>query len=182
MRTVHETEALRPSDPIPRSHSQAHVKPQRLKLIVNAKPPDREGINGEGTEVDDSATAASNTDVDNDPPALPAYEYPPDCRFTDEEIAMGPRRLFELLKMQAKWTEQMHYDLKYEVDALEAKRKEEWQGKELVLANLVEAELATAMDAKQNFEKIYKLTEELLPKPMLPMGGAELPWYRIPAE
>jgi hypothetical protein len=182
MRTVHETEALRPSDPIPRSHSQAHVKPQRLKLIVNAKPPEREGVNGDGTEVEDSATVASNTDLENDPASLPAYEYPPDCGFTEEEIAIGPRQLYELLKQQARWTEQLYFELKDEADALEAKRKEEWQAKELVLANLVEAELATAVDAKQNFEKIVKLTEELLPKPMLPMGGTELPWYRIPAE
>ena len=183
MRTVHETEALRPSDPIPRSHSQAHVKPQRLKLIVNAKPPEREGINGEGTEIDESATAVENSDVDNEPPSLPAYEYPPDCGFTAEEIAMGPKRLYELLKLQARWTEQLHYDLKHAVDTLEAKRKEEWQSKELVLANVVEAELATAVETVvtgRDFDKIVKLTEELLPKPMLPLGGT--PWYRFPRD
>jgi hypothetical protein len=172
MRTVHETEALRPSDPIPRGHSQANVKPQRLKLVV--RPPDQ--AYGEGTEVDDSATINSNTDVDPDGPAQ--VDYPPDVKFTEEELAMPTNELFRLLRRQVHWAEEENEEYKRELEVLEVQRKQEWQKKELVLVNFVEAELATAVDAKQDFDKIFKLTEELLPKPMLPMEGSGTPWYR----
>ena len=179
MRTVHETEALRPSDPIPRSHSQAQIKPQRLKLIVNAKPPDREETNGEATEFDDSATLYSNPDLGREAPSVPIFEYPPDIQFTDEELAMPPYELFRLLRRQVHWSEKETLELKEETEALENKRKEEWQAKELVLANLMEAELATAMEAKQDLTTILKLTDQLLPKSILPIGGDQTPWYRV---
>ena len=62
---MHETEALRPSDPVPKNYSSIPPKPQRLKLIVNSKP--REEGNGD-TEIDDDATVDSNTDAENDDP------------------------------------------------------------------------------------------------------------------
>ena len=178
MRTVHETEALRPSDPIPRSHSQAQIKPQRLKLIVNAKPPDREETNGEATEFDDDATVYSNPDLDRETRSIPTFEYPPDVQFSAEELSMPPYELFRLLRRQVHWSEKETLVLKDATEVLEKKRKEEWQAKELVLANLMEAELATANEAKQDLTTILRLTDQLLPKSILPIGGDQVPWYR----
>ena len=181
MRTVHETEALRPSDPIPRSHSQAQVKPQRLKLIVHAKPPGNEISNGDVTEVDDDATIYTNTEADPEIQKGPVFEYPSDLNLSEEEKAMRPSQLFRLLRRQVHWSEEENQELKLEVEALEAKRKEEWQEKELVLTNVVEGELATAFGIKQDYEQVIRLKDELLPQKMLPLDGPA-PWYRYPPE
>ena len=161
MRTVHETEALRPSDPIPRNHSAAQLKPQRLKLIVNAKPPE------------------SNLDaVDQDSTNYTAPSgYPADIQFTEEELALPPSQLFRLLRRQLHWSEEEGRELKDEVQALEVKRKEEWQAKELILTNVAECELAKAVEKGCDHEKIMGLISEFLPPIMLPIRGAE-PWYR----
>lgn len=177
MRTVHETEALRPSDPIPRNHSAAQVKPQRLKLIVNSRPPNDEQGNGDG-DVDDDATIYSTTDIDPEAPLPLPFEYPLDVHFTEEELSMPPDHLFKLLRRQVHWAEEDGSELRLEIEALQGKRKEEWQAKELVLANLMEAELATAVDKGEDHDKVMALKDDL-PHPMLPMSGAT-PWYRIP--
>ena len=179
MRTVHETEALRPSDPVPRSHSQAQVKPQRLKLIVNAKPPDRAGSNGDINTTNAASTIRSNTNLDSELQPISQFEYPPELQFTEQELTLSPNQLFRLLRRQVHWAEEENQELKEEIEALEAKRKEEWQSKELVLANLMEAELATAHEASMDFEKILRLKDEMLPQRVLPMVG-QTPWYRFP--
>ena len=176
MRTVHETEALRPSDPVPKNYSSIPPKPQRLKLIVHSKPRD-EG-NGD-TEVDDDATIYSNTDAENDDPPAAPFEYPADVQFTEEELDMPPDRLFKLLRRQIHWSEEDGSDLQDEIRSLEAKRKGEWIAKELILANLMEAEIATAHDKGEHPETVQKLAEDL-PLPMLPISGP-LPWYRYSA-
>ena len=173
MRTVHETESLRPSDPVPRNHSAAGTKPQRLKLIVNAKPPESEYGNGE-VDADDDATIASHDESGSESP-LAAFTYPADIYFTEEELAMPADRLYRLLRRQARWAEEVSVKLKTEVAELEGKQKEEWQAKELVLANLAEAELANAVD-KNDTDRLDLLSGEL-PQPMLPMKGPS-PWYR----
>lgn len=180
MRTVHETEALRPSDPVSRNHPLAPAKPQRLKLIVNSKPPPSDERGGSGdADVDDDATICTTTDIDPETlPALP-FEYPPDVKFTDEELSMRPDHLFKLLRRKIHWAEADGSELRDELEALEAKRKEEWQAKELVLANVMEAELAKAVDCEVDIDidRVMKLKDDL-PHPMLPITG-ETPWFRI---
>lgn len=179
MRTVHGTEALRPSDPVPRNHSAAPPKPQRLKLIVNSKPPpsDERGGGSGDADIDDDATICTTTDIDPDTlPALP-FEYPPDVKFTDEELSMRPDQLFKLLRRRIHWSEEDGSELRDELEALEAKRKEEWQAKELVLANVMEAELANAVNCGVDIDKVMSLKDDL-PHPMLPISG-QTPWFRI---
>ena len=189
MRTVHETEALRPSDPVPRSHSAAQIKPQRLKLIVNARPRDEQHIaNGSGEhpqgEIDDDATVYTSTDIDprdalhhNPPQSSSTFEYPPDITFTPEELAMPPNQLYRLLRRQVHWSEQDAHDLQEECEALSLKRKEEWQAKELVLANVMEAELALADRNELDIDKLINLASNFLPAQVLPIEGVQ-PWYR----
>ena len=179
MRTVHETEALRPSDPVPRSHSQAQVKPQRLKLIVNAKSANRVGNNGDIHKVDEASTVHPSTQPDQEAQPVAQFEYPPELQFTEDELSLPPDQLFKLFRRQVHWAEEENQELKDEIEALEAKRKEEWQAKELILANLMEAELATAHEASMDFEKIIRLKDEMLPQRVLPMVG-QTPWYRFP--
>ena len=195
MRTVHETEALRPSDPVPRNYSSAHFKPQRLKLVLNAKPPtstsegsDKDtAASGEpipDLEVDDNATVDTPTGAEDGP--LPtsiapgSYEYPDDVRFTEEELAMPPDQLFRLLRRQVHWAQEDGKELLEELKVMEEKRREEWMAKELVLANMIEAELATAHTRGAiTEENVTRILDDLPPTP-LPMTGTEAPWYRKP--
>lgn len=179
MRTVHGIDYDTPSDPIPRNHSSAPSKTQRLKLYVKSKPPQNNGRGGGSgdAEVDDDATICTGTDVDADPlPALP-FDYPPDLGFTKEELAMRPDQLFRLVRRQLHWTEEENKALCEEVKMLIIKRKKEWQAKELILANMMEAELATAVHHGVDIGQVINLKDDL-PYPMLPMSGPT-PWYRI---
>lgn len=179
MRTVHETEALRPSDPVPKNHTGATFKPQRLKLIVNSKPPHSDNRGGESGDasVDDDATIGATSDINPDTfPALP-FEYPPDIHFVEDELSMRPDELYKLLRRQVHWAQEEGLELRREAEALEKKRKEMWQAKELVLANLMEAELSNAHLWGVDHDKVIKMRDDLLPHPMLPMSG-QTPWYR----
>ena len=94
---------------------------------------------------------------------------------------MRPDRLFALLRRRVHWAEDDGVKLREELEALEAKRKEEWQAKELVLANVMEAELANAFrDGGADIESVLALKEDL-PHPMLPIEG-QTPWYRLESE
>ena len=182
MRTVHETEALRPSDPIPRNHSAAQ-KPQRLKLILHPKSSGAEPQTTNGSpsavDIDDDATIDSMpSSLDSDIPAQLPFEYPPEIPFTDEELSMPSDCLYQLLRRQVHWAHEEQEELKSEVEHLEKKRKEEWQAKELVLANVMEAELAKA---SLKFDNLGAFQEDL-PNPWLPLEGEMVPWYRVPHE
>lgn len=177
MRTVHETEALRPSDPVPKNYSSNPPKPQRLKLIVNSKPRDESHGNADN-EIDDDATIYTDTDAENEALPAPPFEYPADVQFTEEELRMSPDQLFRLLRRQIHWVEEDGSDLRNEVQSLEGKRKEEWLAKELVLANVMEAEIATGHENGEAPQSVQRLAEDL-PLPMLPYSGPT-PWYRYP--
>lgn len=182
MRTVHETEALRPSDPVPKHHSAALQKPQRIKLICSTKPPNQQRQPGDGSNVDhdndnDTIYDHPDTGMDTDTHILPPFEYPDDVHFTPDELALPPDQLFRLLRRQVRWAEEESRDLREETEALEGTRKDEWYAKELVLANVMEAELASAMERGTPLETILRLKDDL-PHPMLSMEG-ETPWYRM---
>jgi len=175
MRTVHETEALRPSDPVPKNYSSIPPKPQRLKLIVNAKPRSR-SENNDDTEIEDEATIYNTeNEIEGLPPA--PFTYPPDVQFTEEELALPPDQLYRLLRRQIHWSEEERAELRGEVAALEGQKNKEWLNKELVLANVMEAELANAHDKGEPPDNVkFHLMD--LPHPILPMEG-EQPWYRL---
>jgi hypothetical protein len=179
MRTVHETEALRPSDPVPRSHSQAQVKVQRLKLIVNAKPPQSEGNDDDIPEVENEVPNVDEPEKEADASAVSTYGYPSDVKFTEEELAESPYQLYRLLRRQIHWAEKEGEELKREAQNLQAQAKLAWQNKELVLANVIEADLATAYEYNpEDYQQVVRIKDALLPETMLPMRG-QTPWYRI---
>ena len=169
MRTVHETEQLRPSDPVPRNYNSAHFKPQRLKLTL--KPPTAE--KGEG---DSNATLSPPPD-EQDEEVATIYEYPADVTFSEEELLMPPSQLFRLLRRKVNWSEQRGEILAAEVGVLETKQREEWLAKELVLTNLMEAEVAVAHRKGEDEEKVWRIVEDDLPEEPLPLIGKQ-PWYR----
>lgn len=169
MRTVHETEALRPSDPIPRNHSQAQIKVQRLKLTMKPRQ-----SNGDAATASAAAEDAQPSD-DHDSMEIPV-EYQP----TEEELALPIDEQYRLLRKQLYWAGLDATQLKEENSLLEEKRKEEWRNNMLVLANVVEAELATVFDPEKTeqdeYDQILRAKEEFLPSDALPMP--EVVWYR----
>lgn len=178
MRTVHETEALRPSDPVPKNYTSIPPKPQRLKLIVNSKPRDPPASGNSETEIDDDATIYANSEHSPTSPPLLPLDYPPSLNFTDEELALPSDQLYRLLRRQQHWAEEESTELAEEVQALEATKKQEWVQKELVLANVMEAELANAHDRGEPQQNVQHHLQDL-PQPILPMPGKEQPWYRV---
>jgi hypothetical protein len=127
MRTVHETEALRPSDPIPKSMQPAN-KNRQMKLAM--KPPQ--------AQTNDSQPP-NGTASGNDPPGWTS-SYPAELGFTAEEEARGPAELYQLLRRQLHWAEEEGVLLKRQCEALEELRKKEWLEKETLLEQVILSE------------------------------------------
>jgi hypothetical protein len=216
MRTVHETEALRPSDPVPKHHSSnPSNKFQRLRLVLNerqkaekgstpaspSQPPHSAGLpptavtpqpsvhmGSTGTMSADTEYAHNNiTYMD---PCSPSGRidvlFPPDIDFDDHELALPAPELFKLLRRQLHWALQDGEALRHEAEALEKQRKEEWVAKELVVENVMEAELAATRRRRIEAGLLdepdsFKLLEaDVLPSKKLtiePKMG-KLPWWR----
>ena len=180
MRTVHETEALRPSDPVPRNHSQAQVKPQRIKLVLKGK---QRATQAE-TNADEEETLPQDDDITTIDP-LAAFKDPL-IYFDEEELSLPPKDLYTLHRHKLRWAEEEGERLRKENEELEKVHKKEWLKKELVLVNLIEAELAnasqnpTVAESPRQWQKLVDMKDAMLPEVPLPMRGP-LPWYRIPA-
>ena len=128
MRTVHETEALRPSDPIPKS-MQSVNKSSRVKLVVKTA----QSTSGRNLGTDSSATGKLNGDESS---------YPDELGFTAEEEAMGSLELWRLLRRQLHWAEEEADALKRECEVIEEIRKKEWLEKEILLDQVIKNEIS----------------------------------------
>jgi hypothetical protein len=128
MRTVHETEALRPSDPVPKSMQASATGKPKTKIILkapqshaaaHADTPDPEGL------VDESELLTPLTAEQG---------------FTPDELAMPIERLYALTQMQLKWATRDGEDLRKECEAWEKQYKTDWLEKEVLLDQMVQAE------------------------------------------
>lgn len=132
MRTVHETEALRPSDPIPKSMQPAAKTSRRLKLIHKSSPNSSEETSG----------AAVNGNSNGDTSENWASSYPSDLGFTPDEETRGPEQLYHHLRRELVWAEEESELLKEQADELEIIRKKEWMEKEVLMDQVVKNELS----------------------------------------
>jgi hypothetical protein len=208
MRTVHETEALRPSDPVPKHHSSnPSNNKQRIRLILNAndKKLDKDSTPGSPashSHPPNSATIPPASDVDYahnnviylqdlaSPNAPTMVQFPPDITFTDRELSLPAPELFQLLRRQLQWAQQESEQLRTEADALEKQRKQEWEAKELLVENVMEAQ--TANDRRQradrgdpeDYEGLEAVEHDVAPARALPIQpkNGRLPWWRDPQQ
>lgn len=67
-------------------------------------------------------------------------QFPPDIQFTEWEPSLSPQDLLSALKLHLVEANTEAASLHQSVDLLEAKRKEEWLAKELVMENVLESE------------------------------------------
>ena len=132
MRTVHETEALRPSDPVPKSMQAATGKSKNLKIII--KTPQSHAAGHDDAVDDGSAGDESSGDM-----FTPLTE---DQGFSPNEMAMPLARLMKLCRLQVKWAEDEGEQLRAECRQWEALYKQEWLEKEVLLDQVVESEQA----------------------------------------
>lgn len=164
MRTVHETEALRPSDPVPKHHSSnPQNKTQRLRLTFNklstgaTKTDDDSPISNKARDGPPSPGASTVTATEleyaNNNPSFTrnpltgdwVARFPSDMHFTDREIALAPAQLMVLLSRQVRWATEAGEKLKQENANLEKRRKAEWVAKEIILQDYTASEQAKAI-------------------------------------
>lgn len=203
MRTVHETEALRPSDPVPKHHSSnPSNNKQRIRLILNAdgKKPEKGSTpaspsshshppaNAPIPPASDADYAHNNViylqDLAN-PNAPTMVQFPPDITFTDRELSLPAPELFKLLRRQLQWAQQDSDDLRAQAEVLEKQRKEEWEAKELLVENLMEAEVISERRQRADrgereddvLDAVEHDTEASKKLPIKPKNG-KLPWWR----
>ena len=211
MRTVHETEALRPSDPVPKHHSSnPSNKTQRLKLVLNfdAKKPHEKGSTpgspSSHSHPPNSATGPPAAPSEGDyahnniiylqdlasPNAPTMVQFPPDLDFTREELRLPAPELFKLLRRQLHWATQDGEELRAEAERLERQRKEEWEAKELLLENYMEAQAAYYERRRideglpAELEGFPLVQEDVAPSKQLKIApkDGKVPWWRDEAQ
>lgn len=128
MRTVHETEALRPSDPIPKGMqpSGKHPRGKAAEKTPQAPADGQQAPNGITNGIDVATWTSS---------------FPVELGFTAEEEARGSKELWRLLRRQMHWAEEEGELLKRQAEALEEMRKKEWLEKEVLLEQVIRSEV-----------------------------------------
>lgn len=212
MRTVHETEALRPSDPVPKHHSSNPTnKVQRLKLVLTSEgkklPHDKgstpaspsshshpaNSATGPPAPASDADYAHNNVIYLQDlasPNAPTMVQFPPDIELSAEELRLPAPDLFQLLRRQLHWATQERDQLRAEAEVLEKQRKEEWQAKELLVENLMEAQVAAEQrhraedNLPEDFEGFRLVQNDIIPSKALTYTSAngKQPWWRDEAQ
>jgi hypothetical protein len=187
MRTVHETEALRPSDPVPRGHTGGISNGgagnlRRIKLtvknsnggekrpsVVGELPPlPSNGVMGENGEVD-------GPDMDSRPFELPVKDdyYPADITADMDayENSMPPSQYYRVLRRQMLWAEQ-------ESKALEKELLDLRSLSEAPDGSLIKRGTGDAVSSEENRQLSWRLTESLLDEVL--RRDVERLWEAVP--
>ncbi|KFG87597.1 putative C2H2 finger domain protein (Gli3) [Metarhizium anisopliae] len=131
MRTVHETEALRPSDPVPKSmQSGTAGKSNKLKIII--KTPQSHGGTG-----DDETGDAVNGDSAN----LDFFTALPSDLFSSEELSFSVDKLYRKCYWESKWADEVGEALRKECKEWERVYYKEWLEKEVLLSQVIKSEV-----------------------------------------
>jgi hypothetical protein len=175
MRTVHETEALRPSDPVPKHHSSnPQNKAQRLRITFNKF--------SSGTTPEDPHSPVSVGDRNGPPSPLQASSgmehdweqnnvtwsrdphsgdwvatFPPDISLSAKELDLSLPQLVAVVSKQVEWAAQSGEELKAEAEHLERIQKSEWIAKELVLRDHLDSESLRAELEEIEAERVRSL-------------------------
>lgn len=144
MRSVHEADTVRPSDPKSTSGGTTSVagtpvsKLQRIRLKLSQ--PKAEPGNGDSDHPPAPIiSAAIGSEVDPDDTTMP--EFGPELDFNDHELAMHPHDLYRVLRRQIHWAEKESAQLRSEWDGLRPQREHAWLEKEAIFEDLIHGEL-----------------------------------------
>ena len=131
MRTVHETEALRPSDPVPKSmQSHGGTKGKQLKIVL--KTPQ-----SHATSQDDGADDADGNDDIGAEFCTPLTEQQ---GFTSKELALDTGSLLKICIANVKWATKEGESLRKECKELQQVYKKEWLEKEVLVDQVAQVE------------------------------------------
>ena len=129
MRTVHETEALRPSDPVPKSMQSGPAgKGSKLKIII--KTPQSHGAQDDGDE------AVNGDDANSEYFTALTEEL-----FNPDELAFPVDKLYRKCYWEAKWADDIGDSLKKECKDWEDVYYKEWLEKEVLLSQVIKSEV-----------------------------------------
>lgn len=136
MRTVHETEALRPSDPVPKSMQSGTLgaggKAGKLKIII--KTPQSHAA-GHDDSVDDGSNAEDHVHEDF------FTQMSADQGFTSEELGMPLERLYRLCRAQVRWAEAEGEELQRECRQWEELYRDEALQKNALVSQIIQSEM-----------------------------------------
>lgn len=165
MRTVHETEALRPSDPVPKSMQPGGGQPgpnyatapslgtpsngtsKRLKIIIKNQPHSSLTMGGPSSAGGGSADDSVATDDEHHQAATDdEWQFTPlttEAGFSVRELEMASNnleRLHKICRAQLHWSTEEGEQLRAECAEWEEKYWREWRAKELLMEQIVQAE------------------------------------------
>lgn len=131
MRTVHETEALRPSDPVPKSMQTGPAgKSSKLKIIIKT-PQSHGGGHEDGVEVE-----ANGEEINAD-----FFTTLPGELFSADELAYPVDKLYRKCYWESKWADEVGEALKKECREWEEAYYKEWLEKEVLLSQVIQSEV-----------------------------------------
>lgn len=133
MRTVHETEALRPSDPVPKSMQSGGTGGKSTKLKIIIRTPQSHAA-GHDDAVDDGNSGDEN-------PAELFTQLTEKDGFEHRELAMPLKKLHTVCRAQVKWAEEDGEELKQECKQWEDIYKQAWLEKEVLITQMYESEV-----------------------------------------
>lgn len=133
MRTVHETEALRPSDPVPKSMQSGGAAGKTTKLKIIIRTPQSHAA-GQDDAVDDG-NSGDESSVDL------FTQLSDKDGFSDRELNLPLEQLHFVCKKQVKWAEEDGERLKQECKKWEDIYKQAWLEKEVLLSQMVKTEV-----------------------------------------
>lgn len=135
MRTVHETEALRPSDPIPKNqHGAQHPPKSKLKIII--KTPQSHALDNDPNS---DADLTNGTEPDSS-----TWTELPEADFSKEEQELSKQqidKLYRKLFWESKWEKEISEELDKECKEWEEAYHKEWLEKEVLLSQVIESEV-----------------------------------------
>jgi hypothetical protein len=134
MRTVHETEALRPSDPIPKSHGAQQPPKSKLKIIIKTT---------QSQTLDNDPKSDADLTNGTEPNSSDWTELPA-SDFSKEEQDLGSSqidKLYRKLHWEGKWEKEMSDELEKECKEWEEAYNKEWLEKEALLSQVIESEV-----------------------------------------
>lgn len=130
MRTVHETEALRPSDPVPKSMQSHGTKGKQLKIVL--KTPQSHSANHDSNGDDADGNDEISADL--------FTQLTEQQGFTSKELAMDTESLLKLCIANVKWATKEGESLRKECKQLEQVYKQNWLEKEVLIDQVAQVE------------------------------------------
>ncbi|KXG45657.1 Zinc finger, C2H2 [Penicillium griseofulvum] len=147
MRSVHETDTMRPIDSISKVHgapgsttTTPASKLQRIRLKLTQ--PREPGTESEPhTEAITIVPAPVTTTDSHDPDETLMPEFGPELDFDESELSLPPRDLYRLLRRQIVWAGKEAAQLQAEWETIRPQRERAWREKEAIFDDLIEAEV-----------------------------------------